>query len=160
MGWTAEDAEDFVVAYLDSNFATQLNTIEAARSVTIPDFATLTKTEPGKLQVPLVMVTATEVSYDWGPDEAPMREGPVRDFSVEITCTHAIGAEVDREGLKVVLQRYEEALVDLMVTDWTFGNNAVRITAVSADFSPEGTDGETKMRYQSVLLTCLLRRHP
>ncbi len=160
MGWTAEDAEDFVVAYLGSNLAGQISTIATARSVTIPAPHTITKDDNTTIQVPHVLVKAGPVTYDWGPDDAPLKEGPVRDFAVEFTVTTAVRAQDTQQGLRQTLQRYEEALVDLMVADWTFGDNSVRITSNEADFTPEGTDDETKMRYQSMLLTALLRRHP
>ncbi len=160
MGWTAEDAEDLVTNYLSSNLAAKLAAIATARSVTVPAPVKITKIEPLALQVPLVFVHVQEAEYDWGPEDAPLKEGPVRNFGVTIRVTHGIAATGGREGLRETLQRYEEAIVDLIVTDWTFGNAAVRIISEGADFTPETGDDESPLLYQEMILTCSLRRHP
>ena len=127
-----EDVTALMKSYLTSNLEAALVVIDAARSVTIPRWKQMElHPVPVKDYVSIEILGGQE-EFNWGEDDAPLREGPV-ELSHVMVRVFAGGPVIDDDTF-LTLHRYVEAFRDLSITDWTYGDVAHRIMPMSAEY--------------------------
>lgn len=126
------DAMDQFKTYADTNLATHISAVEAARSVTVDAVKAITTHLNQDEQVPFIEVMPDSTDPEYGSGESSYAEEHWNYHTLSVLVSHAgyVPAEVQNQLLYLV-----EAIERMVKADFTFGGLFNRVRLVRTNYA-------------------------